>query len=42
MSNSYFLSALAAKQNPQLESQIISKRVSELQLKQIKAAGIQL
>jgi outer membrane protein TolC len=31
------LSALAAKQNPQLESQIISKRLSELQLKQIKA-----
>ena len=31
------LSALAAKQNPQLESQIINKRVSELQLKQIKA-----
>lgn len=32
------LSALAAKQNPQLEAQIINKRVSELQLKQIKAA----
>jgi outer membrane protein len=32
------LSSLAEKQNPQLESQIISKRVSELQLKQIKAA----
>ncbi|MFV8327079.1 TolC family protein [Flavobacterium sp. ZS1P14] len=32
------LSALAEKQNPQLESQIINKRVSELQLKQIKAA----
>jgi outer membrane protein len=31
------LSALVAKQNPQLESQIINKRVSELQLKQIKA-----
>nr|WP_238531096.1 TolC family protein [Flavobacterium frigoris] len=31
------LSALAAKQNPQLESQIINKRVAELQLKQIKA-----
>ncbi|MFV5693296.1 TolC family protein [Flavobacterium sp. LT1R49] len=31
------LSALAEKQNPQLETQIISKRVSELQLKQIKA-----
>jgi outer membrane protein len=31
------LSTFAAKQNPQLESQIISKRVSELQLKQIKA-----
>jgi outer membrane protein len=31
------LSSLAAKQNPQLESQIISKRVSELELKQIKA-----
>ena len=32
------LSALAEKQNPQLESQIINKRISELQLKQIKAA----
>jgi outer membrane protein len=32
------LRTLAEKQNPQLESQIISKRVSELQLKQIKAA----
>jgi outer membrane protein len=32
------LSTLAEKQNPQLESQIISKRVSELELKQIKAA----
>lgn len=32
------LSALAEKQNPQLETQIINKRVSELQLKQIKAA----
>lgn len=32
------LSALAEKQNPQLEAQIINKRVSELQLKQIKAA----
>nr|WP_209550254.1 TolC family protein [Flavobacterium sp. CG_23.5] len=31
------LTALAEKQNPQLESQIINKRVSELQLKQIKA-----
>jgi outer membrane protein len=31
------LSTLAAKQNPQLQSQVISKRVSELQLKQIKA-----
>ncbi|MFV5689917.1 TolC family protein [Flavobacterium sp. ZT3R25] len=31
------LSALAEKQNPQLETQIINKRVSELQLKQIKA-----
>lgn len=32
------LIALAEKQNPQLESQIIAKRISELQLKQIKAA----
>jgi outer membrane protein TolC len=32
------LSSLAEKQNPQLEAQIINKRVSELQLKQIKAA----
>jgi outer membrane protein len=32
------LTALAEKQNPELESQIINKRVSELQLKQIKAA----
>ena len=32
------LSALAEKQNPQLETQIINKKVSELQLKQIKAA----
>jgi outer membrane protein TolC len=32
------LSTLAEKQNPQLETQIINKRVSELQLKQIKAA----
>ncbi|MFV8376788.1 TolC family protein [Flavobacterium sp. LB1P62] len=31
------LSALAEKQNPQLETQIINKRVSELQLKQIKS-----
>ena len=31
------LSALAEKQNPQLETQIINKRVSELELKQIKA-----
>jgi outer membrane protein TolC len=31
------LNALAEKQNPQLEAQIINKRVSELQLKQIKA-----
>ena len=31
------LTTLAEKQNPQLESQIINKRVSELQLKQIKA-----
>lgn len=30
------LTALAEKQNPQLEAQIINKRVSELQLKQIK------
>ncbi len=30
------LMALAEKQNPQLESEIINKRVSELQLKQIK------
>ena len=32
------LTALAQKQNPQLEAQIINQRVSELQLKQIKAA----
>lgn len=32
------LNALAAKQNPQLEAQIINKRVAELQLKQIKAS----
>jgi outer membrane protein TolC len=32
------LIALAEKQNPQLASQIITKRISELQLKQIKAA----
>jgi outer membrane protein TolC len=32
------LIALAEKQNPQLESQIITKRISELQFKQIKAA----
>lgn len=32
------LRALAEKQNPQLEAQIISKRVAELELKQIKAA----
>lgn len=31
------LKALAEKQNPQLEAQIISKRVAELELKQIKA-----
>ncbi len=31
------LTALAEKQNPQLETQIINKRVAELQLKQIKA-----
>lgn len=30
------LSTLAAKQNPQLQAQVIAKRVSELQLKQIK------
>lgn len=32
------LTALAEKQNPQLEAQIINKRVAELELKQIKAA----
>lgn len=31
------LSALAEKQNPQLETQIINKKVAELQLKQIRA-----
>lgn len=31
------LSNLAQKQNPQLEAQIINKRVAELQLKQVKA-----
>ena len=31
------LTALAEKQNPQLEAQIINKRVTELQLKQIRA-----
>jgi outer membrane protein TolC len=32
------LTVLAKKQNPQLETQIINKRVAELELKQIKAA----
>lgn len=32
------LSALAEKQNPQLETLIINKKIAELQLKQIKAA----
>lgn len=32
------LTALAEKQNPQLQAQIITKRVTELQLRQIKAA----
>lgn len=32
------LIALAEKQNPQLETQIINKKIAELQLKQIKAA----
>ncbi|MFV8369835.1 TolC family protein [Flavobacterium sp. LB2R40] len=32
------LTALAEKQNPQLEAQIINKRVAELELKQVKAA----
>ena len=32
------LKALAEKQNPQLEAQIINKKVAELELKQIKAA----
>ena len=32
------LRTLAEKQNPQLEAQIINKRIAELQLKQIKAA----
>ena len=32
------LIALAEKQNPQLEAQIINKRIAELELKQIKAA----
>ncbi|MEY3501556.1 MAG: hypothetical protein RL308_3229 [Bacteroidota bacterium] len=32
------LTSLAEKQNPQVEAQIINKRISELQLKQIKAA----
>lgn len=31
------LTSLAVKQNPELEAQIIAKRISELQLKQIKA-----
>jgi hypothetical protein len=31
------LTVLAEKQNPQLESLIIRKRVAELQLKQVKA-----
>ncbi|MCY1238082.1 outer membrane channel protein [compost metagenome] len=31
------LMTLAEKQNPQLQSQIINKRISELQLKQVKA-----
>ena len=32
------LTTLAEKQNPQLQAQIISKRVAELQLKQVRAA----
>ena len=32
------LSDLAQKQNPQLEAQIINKRIAELQLKQVKAS----
>jgi outer membrane protein len=32
------LKALAEKQNPQLEAQIINKRVAELELKQVKAS----
>lgn len=32
------LTALAEKQNPQLEAQIINKKVAELELKQVKAA----
>lgn len=32
------LSELAQKQNPELEAQIISKRIAELQLKQVKAS----
>lgn len=32
------LAALAEKQNPQLQAQVINKRVTELQLKQIRAA----
>lgn len=32
------LTTLAEKQNPELETQIINKRVAELQLKQVKAA----
>lgn len=32
------LMALAEKQNPQLQAQIINKRISELQLKQVKAS----
>jgi outer membrane protein len=31
------LAALATKQNPQLEAQVINKRVAELQLKQVRA-----
>lgn len=32
------LETLAAKQNPQLQAQLISKRIAELQLKQVKAS----
>lgn len=36
------LQTLAATQNPQLQSQLIQKRIQELQLKQVKANRLPL